>query len=640
MQRAFERILIIMFENQYREYVMANPYMQGLARQGIDLDNFHGVMHPSQTNYIASIAGELCNVTNDDFPGLMGQRTIVDLIEEAPGNLDWKAYMDAYRPAKTPWTPTLTPEDDYPYVIKHNPFSSFTKIVRDESRWQRIVDETQFFKDVLNDQLPNYCWFTPDMWNDGHYLDGTEEEPEDRAPALVDQLALWLEDFFGALRFPGPDSLIPSGTLVVVTFDESDFLKKFSEGKKYTYDGPNQIYTVLLGDMIEPGVQSEAYNHYNLLKTIEVNFGLGDLGKNDAAATPLHFLWGREFDWGPPADTPIATYQYAAAANLGGILHVVVRTREGLLAHTTFDGDSWGQPRGFGVSSVGPISLANRADELVLVYEGSSGELWSVCYDLQNGWRLFPTALGRGHASAMCRFGDGAELMAVWVDSEGAIQSRRHGADGWETESVATGHETSGALTIGAIGPSLFLVFQDPESDGLLAVTYNTADYNVTTLEDGEDSGPYDDTTLNRWSPSAFAVGRFSSAPFPGTPGEQEPVTVPVRAGAPLCMVELDGTLHLSHTGVRNRQLLSERFSVPGILTPKLPVSYKASDEQTTSNGYGTLAEAGWTSSTPIAHTWVAEDGAVAAAQVEDVVVLLCQPEAGGPLRLWVGGYS
>src|SRR3990172_5407187 len=83
MHRAFDHVLIIMFENEYRQYVLQNPYMRRLARQGIQLGNFHGVMHPSQTNYIASIAGELCNITSDDPPtSPLDQRTIVDLIEE------------------------------------------------------------------------------------------------------------------------------------------------------------------------------------------------------------------------------------------------------------------------------------------------------------------------------------------------------------------------------------------------------------------------------------------------------------------------------------------------------------------------------------------------------------------------------
>ncbi len=593
MTRAFERILIIMFENQYREYVMANPYMRGLARQGIDMANFHGVMHPSQTNYIASVAGELCNVTDDDSPGLLPQRTIVDLIEEAPGNLRWKAYMDGYRAAKTPWTPELTPEDDFPYVIKHNPFSSYDNIVRSEARWSRIVDQAQFFKDVMAGDLPNYAWFTPDMWNDGHYTNGTESEPEDRAPALVDQLAVWLEDFFGALKFPGPDSLLPEGTLVVVTFDESDFLKTFDEGKKYTYDGPNQVYTVLLGDMIEPGVENGAYNHYNLLRTIELNFGLGDLGKNDAGTTPLRFLWGQRFDWDPPQDTPVRTHGHVACAGLGDVLHVVTRDEDGALLHSTFNGQSWGTPRAIGQRSEGAMSMAARGDELVLLFAGDKGQLCSVRYDVQHGWSAEAEVLGQGRTSAVCSYGDGSELMAVWVDGE-AIKSRRRDASGWADDTVDTGHTTTGAVALGAIGPSVFLVFQDG-GDGLSAVTYNTADFNNTTLEVSKYSGPWDDTVSHQWSPSAFVVGRFGAAAFPGTPQELEPVTVPVKAGAPVVMANHDGTLHLCHVGVANRQLLTERFSVPGILTPKLRVSYKATEDKTTSNGYGTLAEAGWT---------------------------------------------
>jgi hypothetical protein len=91
-RRAFDHILIIMFENQYRGYVLGNPYMRRLARQGIQLGNYFGVMHPSQTNYIASVAGALCNVTSDDRPPPLAERTIVDLLEEAPGRLRWKAY--------------------------------------------------------------------------------------------------------------------------------------------------------------------------------------------------------------------------------------------------------------------------------------------------------------------------------------------------------------------------------------------------------------------------------------------------------------------------------------------------------------------------------------------------------------------
>jgi Phosphoesterase family len=113
-ERAFDRVLVVMFENQYRSYVLDNPFFRRLARQGIQLDNYNGVMHPSQTNYIAAIAGELCGVTQDDPPRpLLTQRMIVDLLEEA--QLRWKGYMENFDPAAHRWSATLEPADACPY---------------------------------------------------------------------------------------------------------------------------------------------------------------------------------------------------------------------------------------------------------------------------------------------------------------------------------------------------------------------------------------------------------------------------------------------------------------------------------------------------------------------------------------------
>jgi hypothetical protein len=79
-------------------------------------------------------------------------------------------------------------------------------------------------------------------------------------------------------------------TLIVLTFDES-----------IPY-GENNIYTVLLGDMVNQGtVEGGRYNHYSLLRTIEENFQLGTLGRNDAKADWFTFLLARDqqqsFNW-------------------------------------------------------------------------------------------------------------------------------------------------------------------------------------------------------------------------------------------------------------------------------------------------------------------------------------------------------
>ena len=46
--QAFERVLIVMFENQYRTYVMQDAFMQKLARAGCEMTNFFGYIRVSQ----------------------------------------------------------------------------------------------------------------------------------------------------------------------------------------------------------------------------------------------------------------------------------------------------------------------------------------------------------------------------------------------------------------------------------------------------------------------------------------------------------------------------------------------------------------------------------------------------------------
>jgi hypothetical protein len=76
------------------------------------------------------------------------------------------------------------------------------------------------------------------------------------------------------------------GTLVVVNFDES------------LPHADNHVYAALLGDMVKPGtVEPDRYDHYSLLRTIEENFELGTLRRNDLTANWFRFLWGLK----PPA---------------------------------------------------------------------------------------------------------------------------------------------------------------------------------------------------------------------------------------------------------------------------------------------------------------------------------------------------
>ena len=89
----------------------------------------------------------------------------------------------------------------------------------------------------------------------------------------------------------------------------------------------------------------------------------------------------------------------------------------------------------------------------------------------------------------------------------------------------------------------------------------------------------------------------------------------------------------------RDPPLTTTIFSIAGVLTSKLPVSYKASDEKTTSNGYGTLAEAGWSVPRPIAGTRWDGGEALAMARRGAELVLLHQPGPGCAVLMSSGRY-
>jgi len=649
--RVFDHVFIIMLENQYRSYVMENEYFKGLSRQGIDMANYFGVMHPSQTNYISSLAAELCNMTDDDPPpnGLLTQDTIVDLIEKSPYNLDWRAYMDSYIPQNQAWSPTLQPTDEYPYVIKHNAFSSFANIVRNEERWNKIQNEAALFSDLLNGTLPAYSWFTPNMWNDGHYVNGTypdtipadkAKQPKERAPTLVDQAAEWLEGFFERLKFPGPNSHFPPNTLVVVTYDEADFEAAFDppKDKKYFYDGPNQIYTVLLGDMIEPGgVAYEGYNHYSLIKTIEHNFGLGSLGKNDKDANWFKFLWDETFIWEAPEETPLQTAGQIATAALDDALYVVYNAGEGELRYSMLDGEFWSEPKEVGITATGSMAMAQFNNQLTLALIDENGVINCLNYSIEKGWSDQTVLFTEGATKVtLAAIDNDTQLMLVYTDEKGNMFSMIMDDKGAFGVPVAVGFATKGEMQLGVLGANVMLMYQDVETNLVMTCTYNTADFNVVTLQKSQYNGPWSNTTKDLWSPSVYPVQHFSTAAYKGTAKEKEPVSEPYKASGPLACATLDGLLHLAHPGVGNNLMLTEEFSIHGTMTPKTAISYDPADNTTTNTGYGTLAQAGWSVQTPINGAFVSKASSMCA--VDGEIILLYDNEEGY-LDLVRGGY-
>ena len=661
--RVFDHVVILMFENEYRNYVRQNPYMRALAERGIDMATYFGVMHPSNTNYVASIAGETCNITSDPVylslmpgapsvtpPAPLPQRTLLDRIREK--GLEWRAYMEMYNPVEFPpqltevMQPGTTTVDlvatsrhtvlDYPpYVNMHNAFVRFQSLFGDRAQWERIGTLYDFYRDCLNDTLPEYSWISPATWGDGHWLWGSYTDPKERAPALVNQLAKWLETFFGVLNFPGPDSRVPPNTLVVVTFDESEYNLDYQTVNNLAndYDGPNQIYTVLLADGLEPKrVDVEGYNHYSLLKTVERNFGLESLGKNDADANWLRFLWNEHFRWSAPHETPIEGAGSLAAAGLGETLWVVSAGASGVVARS-FSFDGWSDlsqvsaPDGtlaVQMASCGGqlLLLCQTADGLTMLTSGGDGA-WSAAQP------VVTQSVSAFSLTSFIDYGDGAEKAMLVYAQNGSMQSQTY-ADGVWSAPLSVGQQTDGALVVTALGTSLFVIYKVPGTNGMNVVSYNTAPFNVVTASNASK------TTQYLWSPCAFPVAHFSYRPTLQAGVMPVPVTRPYEGIAPFAAAALDGVVHLAHGAASGANVMTETFSISGIFTPQNLVNDATG--AVASNGWGTLAEAGWSLQVPIDD--VTSGVAMAMTRVGSAIALLSQPSAGGGVRMCLGRYE
>jgi hypothetical protein len=261
LPRQFEHVLIVVLENQDYDQVVKNSYIKNLAARGVRFSNFNGSFHPSYANYLAMIGGRYFGSSQDDQINIDSRvHTIADLLEAK--SLTWKQYAERYpgNCFKADFDSTRL------YARKHVPFMSFASIQDNPARCANVVSTDGF--DARH--LPNYAFFTPDMCDDGH-----NQCPKDSD--TVAQAAAWLKDFIEPLL---ADPAVTKDTLIVVTFDES---------ASYEH---NHILTIFLGDMVKTGhVESGCYDHYNVLRTIEDNFGAGTLGAQDEKSSPITSVW-------------------------------------------------------------------------------------------------------------------------------------------------------------------------------------------------------------------------------------------------------------------------------------------------------------------------------------------------------------
>ena len=247
----FQKVVYIVLENTPVAAAMANPILKNFANQGVSFSNFMAATHPSQPNYIAMIAGSTLGVTGDGNVTL-SQKHLGDLLEAK--SMTWKTYAEDY-PGNC-----FTGGSAGKYARKHVPFMSFTNVSQNKARCANIVDLAKLSDDWSHSRLSNFNLVVPNMDNDGH-------------DTGVDVAADWFNtNIVPFLK----DKNAMKDTVVILTFDESAFF------------GKNQIYTAAFSpNLPTKKVISNQVSHISLLKWLEDEWSLGNLGREDATVAAI-----------------------------------------------------------------------------------------------------------------------------------------------------------------------------------------------------------------------------------------------------------------------------------------------------------------------------------------------------------------
>ncbi|KAJ6544504.1 hypothetical protein B0H19DRAFT_1221965 [Mycena capillaripes] len=260
--KAFNRIIQVWLENTDFETAASTPIFESLAEQGILFTNYNGVTHPSQPNYVAAIGGDFFGMGDDNMYHIPSNiSTVVDLLEDK--GISWATYQESmpedgfYGFSFT--APNYISPADAPYTYywrKHNGLAMFDAISQDPDRVKRL----RTFNDFANDA---WLFVTPNIVNDGH-------------DTLIDFAASFLEYWLLPLlkdpRVNGDD------TLWLLSFDEAE-----------TTTEQNRILTLALGGAVPSNLRGTTddtlYTHYSAISTVQANWDLKSLGRQDTNAT-------------------------------------------------------------------------------------------------------------------------------------------------------------------------------------------------------------------------------------------------------------------------------------------------------------------------------------------------------------------
>ncbi len=245
-----DHTVVVILENHAYSDVIGNgsvPYINFLKNAGANFTDSHAVTHPSQPNYLALFEGDTENLSDNSCPHTFSAGNLASgLLTSGQTFLGYSESMPSNG---------YTGCDTGNYARRHNPWVNYSNV-------PASVNLTFDSFPADYGALPTVAYVVPDLCHDMH----------DCSVATGDA---WLESrLHGYVQWAGSHN-----SLFILTFDED-------AGNTAT----NQIPTIVVGPMVQPGDYAMRIDHYNLLRTLEDMYGVPATGKA-ANAEPITGVW-------------------------------------------------------------------------------------------------------------------------------------------------------------------------------------------------------------------------------------------------------------------------------------------------------------------------------------------------------------
>ncbi|HEY4156267.1 MAG TPA: alkaline phosphatase family protein [Puia sp.] len=269
-----DHVIVVVEENHNYEQIIGSPdapFINQLARESAVFTNAHGVIHPSQPNYLALYSGSL--------QGVMGDKCLKDSTPFSTPNLGAGLISKGFSFkgfAETMPEPgflgcrqdTSASTMGFLYARKHAPWVNWQGKGKNDIPDSASQPMTAFPGDF--NQLPDVSFVIPNMDNDMHNIG----EPGDSAAIRRG------DDWLKAKLQPYIEWAKDHNSLLILTFDEDQFTVK------------NHMLTLITGAGVIPGKYGERVDHYSLLHTIE---GMYDIPVSDSnREAPITYIWKKK----------------------------------------------------------------------------------------------------------------------------------------------------------------------------------------------------------------------------------------------------------------------------------------------------------------------------------------------------------